>query len=105
MLSMMDKLWHPDLGEQEALELMKKGVDEVKKRLVVAPPDYQIKVGCGRGKLPGCPPGLSILMLRGRASCGAAVLSVKFCQEGCWLADERRTCAGWHLCLSGEAPQ
>ena len=48
MLSMMDKLWHPDLGEQEALELMKKGVDEVKKRLVVAPPDYQIKVGSRR---------------------------------------------------------
>ena len=44
---MMDRLWHPDLGEQEALELMKKGVDEVKKRLVVAPPDYQIKVGWG----------------------------------------------------------
>ena len=69
MLSMMDRLWHPDLGEQEALELMKKGVDEVKKRLVVAPPDYQIKVGCGLGKLPGCASGLSILMLRGWSIC------------------------------------
>ena len=59
MLSMMDKLWHPDLGEQEALELMKKGVDEVKKRLVVAPPDYQIKVGCGLWNLASSAPGLS----------------------------------------------
>ena len=69
MLSMMDRLWRPDLGEQEALELMKKGVDEVKKRLVVAPPDYQIKVGWGLGKLPGCALGLSILMLRSRSMC------------------------------------
>ncbi len=79
---MMDKLWHPDLGEQEALELMKKGVDEVKKRLVVAPPDYQIKVGCDPGKLPSCACGLSIQMLRGRGDCGIGILSVKVCQGG-----------------------
>ena len=69
VLSMMDRLWRPDLGEQEALELMKKGVDEVKKRLVVAPPDYQIKVGWDLGRLPGCALGLSIFMLRGRSMC------------------------------------
>ena len=80
---MMDKLWHPDLGEQEALELMKKGVDEVKKRLVVAPPDYQIKVGCGPGKLPSCACGLSILMLCGRSNSGDGILSVEVCPGGC----------------------
>ena len=45
MLSMMDKLWHQDLSEDEALQLHLKGIDEVKNRLVVAPPDFIIKVG------------------------------------------------------------
>jgi len=44
VLSMFDRLWHPDLGREEALEMMKKGIAEVKKRLVVAPPKYAIKV-------------------------------------------------------------
>ena len=44
MLAMLDKLWHQNLTEQEALQLHLKGVDEVKKRLVVAPPDFIIKV-------------------------------------------------------------
>ncbi len=30
MLSMMDRLWKPDLSEAEALELMHRGIDEVR---------------------------------------------------------------------------
>lgn len=44
VLSLFDRLWRPDLTEQEAVDLMKKGIEEVKKRLVVAPPKYVIKV-------------------------------------------------------------
>lgn len=44
MLAMLDKLWHPNLTEAEALDLHVKGIDEVKNRLVVAPPDFIIKV-------------------------------------------------------------
>jgi 20S proteasome subunit beta 4 len=43
-MSMQDRLWHSDLTEDEAFELMKKGVEEVKNRLVVAPPKYLVKV-------------------------------------------------------------
>lgn len=50
MLSMWDKLWRPDLTEDEALELMRKAVAEVRARLVVAPPKYLVKVRGG----PGC---------------------------------------------------
>jgi 20S proteasome alpha/beta subunit len=41
---MFDKLWHPNLEEQEAVELMVKGVEEVRRRLVVAPSSYQFKI-------------------------------------------------------------
>ncbi len=34
MLSMFDKLWHPELTEAEALDMMLKGIEEVKMRLV-----------------------------------------------------------------------
>ena len=44
VLAMLDKLWHPNLTEAEALELHVKGVEECKRRLVVAPPDFIIKV-------------------------------------------------------------
>ena len=44
VLAMLDKLWHPNLTEVEALDLHVKGIDEVKNRLVVAPPDFIIKV-------------------------------------------------------------
>lgn len=44
VLAMLDKLWHQNLTEAEALELHIKGIDEVKNRLVVAPPDFIIKV-------------------------------------------------------------
>ena len=44
VLAMLDKLWHGNLTEAEALELQLKGVEEVKRRLVVAPPDFIIKV-------------------------------------------------------------
>lgn len=44
VLSMFDRLWRPDLSQEEALDLMKKGVQEVKNRLVVAPPKYIVKV-------------------------------------------------------------
>lgn len=43
-LSMLDRLWRPDLSEADAFELMKKAVEEVRKRLVVAPPTYLVKV-------------------------------------------------------------
>lgn len=29
MLSMLDRLWHPDLTQEEAVELMEKGIEEV----------------------------------------------------------------------------
>lgn len=45
MLSMWDKLWHADLTQDEALEMMRKAVAEVRARLVVAPPKYLVKVG------------------------------------------------------------
>lgn len=44
VLSMLDRLWRPKLGVAEALEMMEKGVAEVLKRLVVAPPAYVIKI-------------------------------------------------------------
>jgi len=44
VLAMLDKLWHPNLTEAEALELHVKGVEECKRRLVVAPPDFIIKI-------------------------------------------------------------
>ena len=44
VLSMLDRLWRPRLGVAEALEMMEKGVAEVLKRLVVAPPAYVIKI-------------------------------------------------------------
>ncbi|GAB4822149.1 hypothetical protein N2152v2_009195 [Parachlorella kessleri] len=44
VLSMFDKLWHPNLTETEALDMMKKGIEEVQRRLVVAPTTYIIKV-------------------------------------------------------------
>lgn len=44
VLSMFDRLWRADLSQEEALELMEKGVAEVKSRLVVAPPTYIVKV-------------------------------------------------------------
>ncbi|CAK0737495.1 hypothetical protein CVIRNUC_000922 [Coccomyxa viridis] len=44
VLSMLDRLWHPDLTQEEAVELMEKGIEEVRRRLVVAPPSFVIKV-------------------------------------------------------------
>lgn len=44
VLSMFDKLWHPDVSEAEALDMMLKGIEEVKQRLVVAPSHFIIKV-------------------------------------------------------------
>mmetsp|Transcript_24863 Transcript_24863/g.73509 ORF Transcript_24863/g.73509 Transcript_24863/m.73509 type:complete len:196 (-) Transcript_24863:58-645(-) len=44
VLSMFDKMWHPNLTEAEALDMMLKGIDEVKQRLVVAPSKFVIKV-------------------------------------------------------------
>lgn len=44
VLAMLDALWRPDLTLDEAVALMERGIDEVVKRLVVAPPAYIIKV-------------------------------------------------------------
>ncbi len=41
---MFDKMWRPDISEAEALDMMLKGIDEVKQRLVVAPSHFVIKV-------------------------------------------------------------
>lgn len=43
-LSLFDKMWHPDLSQDEAVVMMEKGIEEIKRRLVVAPPHYIIKV-------------------------------------------------------------
>ncbi|KAL6779731.1 PBD1 [Auxenochlorella protothecoides x Auxenochlorella symbiontica] len=44
VLSLFDRLWRPDLTQEEAFELMRKGVDEVKARLVVSPSAFIVKV-------------------------------------------------------------
>lgn len=43
-LPMFEKQWHPELTRDEALLMMKKAVAEIKKRLVVAPAAFQVKV-------------------------------------------------------------
>ena len=43
-LSLFDKLWRPDLTQDEALDMMRQGVAEVRKRLVVAPERFHVKV-------------------------------------------------------------
>ena len=43
-LSLFDKMWHPNLTQDEAVEMLEKGIEEVKRRLVVAPPHFLIKV-------------------------------------------------------------
>ena len=43
-LSIFDQMWHPELSQEEALAMMEAGIDEVRRRLVVAPPHYIIKV-------------------------------------------------------------
>mmetsp|Transcript_3761 Transcript_3761/g.6264 ORF Transcript_3761/g.6264 Transcript_3761/m.6264 type:complete len:198 (-) Transcript_3761:567-1160(-) len=44
VLSLFDKLWHPNLTEAEGLDMMKQGIAEVKRRLVTAPSNYIIKI-------------------------------------------------------------
>ncbi|GFH16061.1 proteasome subunit beta, partial [Haematococcus lacustris] len=44
VLSLFDKLWHPDLTEAEAVDLMEQGIAELKRRLVVVPPAFNIKI-------------------------------------------------------------
>jgi len=44
VLSLFDKLWHPNVTEAEACDMMEQGIAEVKRRLVVAPSAYIIKV-------------------------------------------------------------
>ena len=44
MLSMFDRLWKKNMTEAEALNLMEQGVAEVKRRLVIAPPSFIVKV-------------------------------------------------------------
>lgn len=43
-LPLFEKMWHPELTKEEALEMMKLGVAEVRKRLVVAPSTFKVKV-------------------------------------------------------------
>lgn len=44
VLALLDKMWHPDCTEDEAMEMMKKGVAEVRLRLAVAPAKFAVKV-------------------------------------------------------------
>lgn len=46
VLSLFDKMWHPNLTEAEALNMMELGIAEVKTRLAMAPTAFNIKVGC-----------------------------------------------------------
>eukprot|EP01025_Chloroclados_australasicus_P014474 TRINITY_DN16793_c0_g1_i6.p1 TRINITY_DN16793_c0_g1~~TRINITY_DN16793_c0_g1_i6.p1 ORF type:complete len:194 (-),score=28.17 TRINITY_DN16793_c0_g1_i6:208-789(-) len=48
-LSLFDKMWHPDLTQDDAFEMMKQGVAEVRRRLVVAPEKFQVKVVTSAG--------------------------------------------------------
>jgi 20S proteasome subunit beta 4 len=43
-LSLLDRLWRPDLTLDEAVEVMEKAIAEVRLRLAVAPSKYVIKV-------------------------------------------------------------
>ncbi len=43
-MSLFDKMWHPELTQEQAVAMMEAGIEEVKRRLVVAPPHYIIKV-------------------------------------------------------------
>jgi 20S proteasome subunit beta 4 len=43
-LALFDKEWHPALTQDDAFEMMKKGVEEVRRRLVVAPERFRVKV-------------------------------------------------------------
>lgn len=42
--SYFDRMWKPDLSEEEGLEMMENGIAEVKKRLVIAPSSFVVKV-------------------------------------------------------------
>ncbi|GAQ82217.1 20S proteasome regulatory subunit beta protein [Klebsormidium nitens] len=44
MLSLMDKHWKPNLTLEEAKKIMYLCIDEVQRRLVVAPPNFVIKI-------------------------------------------------------------
>lgn len=48
-LALFDKLWHPAVTQGDALDMMRKGVAEVRKRLVVAPEKYHVKVVTAEG--------------------------------------------------------
>lgn len=43
-LSMMDRYYHPDMSIEEAIDLLDKIIIEVRTRLVVAPPNFVIKI-------------------------------------------------------------
>ena len=44
MLSALDKAWRPALSVDEALALADASIAEVRSRLVVAPPNYVVKI-------------------------------------------------------------
>jgi 20S proteasome subunit beta 4 len=43
-LSLMDKLYHPDMTVEEAVDLVDKCIKEIRLRLVVAPQNFVIKI-------------------------------------------------------------
>jgi 20S proteasome subunit beta 4 len=44
VLSALDKAWRPALSVDEAVALADAGIAEIRSRLVVAPPNYVIKI-------------------------------------------------------------
>ncbi len=44
VLSLFDKMWHPNLTEAEAVAMMEAGIHEVKTRLAIAPTNFIIKI-------------------------------------------------------------
>lgn len=43
-MSIFDRYWKPDLTESEAMQVMERAIGEVKKRLVIGPSNYLVKI-------------------------------------------------------------
>ena len=46
MLSMLDRLWHPDLTHDEAVKLMEKGIEEVSSAYAASAHDDLTGISC-----------------------------------------------------------
>lgn len=80
MLSMMDRLWRPDLTEADALDLMHRGIEEVRtKRAALCARECTVPLhGCWLlAALPVW--GLLLWAYGGQAAPGAVVVRAKRC--------------------------